>query len=200
MNKVLLFTCVFFLAFVHNSFAHTGLESSSPQNGEVIKEKLNQIALTFETKIEQGSTFELINSVGNTFDVEEIVINENTMVGQLANPLENGQYHVNWDIIGADGHPIEGEFSFAVQLPITETNADEQVNPEEETQTPANDEETQKDIVKDPEKETQEDTVNEETESETESTEKPSNIIPILIGLLIILVVGSFIIILKRKK
>ena len=118
MKKMIVFTFIFVLAFVNSALAHTGLETSSPQDGEVIKEELREISLTFETKIEQGSTFELKNSNGNSIVVDEIVLNENKMVGNFSNPLENGEYQVNWNIIGADGHPIEGEFSFSVEVPL----------------------------------------------------------------------------------
>ena len=41
---------------------------------------------------------------------------------------------MKWKIIGADGHPIEGEFSFSVDVPVTEAPAEEQVETQEETQ------------------------------------------------------------------
>ena len=47
------------------------------------------------------------------------------------NPLENGKYKVEWKIIGADGHPINGEFSFSVNMPDTETPTEEQIEPQE---------------------------------------------------------------------
>ena len=75
--------------FVNNALAHTGLESSSPQNGDIVNEELQQITLTFEAKIEQGSTFELQNSNGDSIPVENISISENQMVGNFSNPLEN---------------------------------------------------------------------------------------------------------------
>ena len=135
MKKIFLFTFIFFLAFVNNALAHTGLESSSPQNGDIINEELQQITLTFESKVEQGSTFELQNSDGKSIPVENISLSENQMVGNFSNPLENGEYQVTWKIIGADGHPLEGEFSFSVDLPITtETPSEEQVETQEETQ------------------------------------------------------------------
>ena len=188
MKKMFVFTFIFVLAFVNSALAHTGLETSSPQNGEVIKEELREISLTFETKIEQGSTFELKNSNGNSIVVDEIVLNENKMVGNLPNPLENGEYQVNWNIIGADGHPIEGEFSFSVEVPATETPAEEQVETQEETQPQSKGEESQVD------------TVNKEKDEEIQQNKMPSYVMPTIIGALIIIVVGSLFFILKRKK
>ena len=47
-------------------------------------------------------------------------------------PLENGDYKVEWKIIGADGHPIEGDFSFSVNVPVTEDSCEEQIETQEE--------------------------------------------------------------------
>jgi copper resistance protein C len=187
-KRLFLFTFIFFLTFVNSALAHTGLESSSPQNGDIIKEELKQITLTFETKVEQGSTFQLQNSIGETIPVETISLSENQLVGNFSSPLENGEYRVNWNIIGADGHPIEGEFSFAVDLPVIEELAKERIETEEDTQPQ-------------PEAEEKEvDTVDEAKSEEVQQNKMPSYVIPVIIGVLIVIVVGSFLLMMKRKK
>lgn len=189
MKKLSLFTFIFFLALVNSAFAHTGLESSSPKNGDIITEELKQISLTFETKIEQGSTFELQNPNGETIPVENISLSENQMIGNLINPLENGDYQANWKIIGADGHPIEGDFSFSVNVPVTEATPEEQVQPQEETEPQPNIEEKT------------EDTLNEEAKNEgIQQNKMPSYVIPTIIGVLIVIIIISFLLIMKRKK
>lgn len=52
------------------------------------------MTLTFETKIEQGSTFKLQNSNGETIPVENISLSENEIEGNFSNPLENGEYQL----------------------------------------------------------------------------------------------------------
>lgn len=188
LKKLFLFTLIFYLGFVNNTLAHTGLESSFPQDGEIIEEELEQVTFTFETKIEQGSTFELQNPKGETLPTEHISISENQMIGNFANPLENGEYQVHWKIIGADGHPIDGEFSFSVNVPVTEEHTEEQVEEQEETQPQLNVEEQELD-----------------TESEVEIEEiqqnkLPSYVIPTIIGVLMVSVVLSFFMIMRRKK
>lgn len=188
MKKILLFILIFFLSFNNFAYAHTGLESSSPQNGEIIKEEIKQITLTFETKVEQGSKFELQNSIGEPIIVENLALSENQMVGNLSNPLKNGEYIVNWNIIGADGHPIEGEFTFSVDMPVTEAPAEDQAEPQQETQP-----EPQVDDKK-------VDPVNEKETEEVQQNKIPSYVIPAILGILIILVIGSFFFIMKRKN
>ncbi|MEK3992952.1 MULTISPECIES: copper resistance protein CopC [Robertmurraya] len=186
LKKLSLLTIIFFIGFVNNTFAHTGLESSIPQNGQVIKEELKQITLNFETKVEQNSTFELKYSNGDTIPVENITLSEFQMVGSLINPLENGTYQINWKIIGADGHPIEGELSFSVDVPVSETAPENTEEPQSQPDDAANTENTETRI---------------ETEQEDVQQNKlPSYVIPSIIGILIVIVIGSFLLILKRKK
>ncbi len=120
MKRLALFSLIFFLLFSLITFAHTGLETSAPQDGDIITEELEQMTLTFETKIEQGSTLELTNSLGEAIAVDNITITDNQLKGQIAKPLENGEYKIHWNIIGADGHRIDGVLNFSVDLPLTE--------------------------------------------------------------------------------
>ncbi|WP_147535971.1 copper resistance CopC family protein [Bacillus marasmi] len=188
MKKILLFTLMFYLTFINSALAHTGLESSVPQNGDIIKEELKQITMTFETKVEQGSIFELQTSIGEPVIVENIALSENQMVGTFSSPLKNGVYLVNWKIIGADGHPIEGEFSFSVDMPVSEAPVEDQVEPQEEAQPQPKGEDKKIDSV------------NETETEEIQQNKIPSYVIPVILGILLVIVVGSFLFILKRKR
>ena len=188
VKKLFLFTFILFLAFINSALVHTGLESSTPQNGDVVNEELQQITLTFEGKVEQASKFELQNSTGKSIPVENTSISENQIVGNFANPLKNGEYLVNWKIIGADGHPIEGEFSFSVDVPVTEAPAEEEVETQEKAQPQPKVEEKEVD------------TVNELKDEQIQQSKMPPYVIPTIIGILMVIIVGSFLLILKRKK
>ena len=199
MKKIFLFSFILLFSFVGNAFAHTGLESSTPQDGQIITEELQEITLTFEGKIENSSTFTLQNSTGEEISAE-ISLAENQMFGKLSNPLENGKYQVHWSIIGADGHPIEGNVSFSVELPVTgapaeeptETSTDDQVETQEEAQEGT--------IEQSNVDESEVDTTNEANKEEIEQNESSSNVMPIIIGILIVIVIGSFLFMMKRKK
>jgi len=187
MRKFLLIFLICFLSFVGIALAHTGLESSTPQNGEVITENLQNITLTFEGKLENGSTFTVKNSNEEILPTE-ISLAENLLIGTLSSPLENGEYQIHWSIIGADGHPIEGDLSFSVNVPVTETPAEESEETPEESHDHQN--------VDTPE----EDTANEVIEEDSNQNEASSYVVPVIIGLLIVIVIGSFIFLMKRKK
>lgn len=175
MKKIIVLAFVFLLTFASSAFAHTGLESSTPSNGQVIEDELKEIILTFEGKIEQSSTFEVRNNSGEITSVEDISINEGQMTGTLSTALENGSYEIVWSIVGADGHPIEGNIPFTVEV---DTAADpvEEVEDAETIATPSTDQMEQ-----------------------TEEVQSTSDVVTIIIIALIVVVVAAFFW-LRRKK
>lgn len=182
MEKLLLITFVFMFVFTTSALAHTGLETSSPEDGEVVTEEMREIALTYEGKIEQGGTLEVSSSNGQSIPVEEISIEDTQMTGTFTNALENGDYTVVWNIIGADGHPIAGEFSFTVDVPVSETPI--------ETEDEANSQDVN-----------QNETILENVEDTktNDQSQLPSYLIPVIVIVLIAIIVGIFVG-LRRKK
>ena len=106
--------------FVPSALAHSGLESSVPQDGEVLTENIFTFLLTFNTTIEDTSTFKITEESGQEILLAEHIIKEREMIGTLSSPLQDGTYIVTWKIIGEDGHPIEKSYSFSV-VTSTET-------------------------------------------------------------------------------
>lgn len=191
-KKFLIFSFIFLFTFVNTTFAHTHIESSSPQSGEVLTEPLEEITLTYEGKIEQSSSFTLQNAAGEAVPVDNMTVSENVLSGSLTEPIENGEYLINWNIIGADGHLIEGEVPFTVDVPVTETTTD---NTEDET---VDVEVTveENNVTTEESATTNEDVAVDEPSEDTSS----SYLVPTLIGVLILIVVGSFLFIAKRKQ
>lgn len=97
--------------------AHTSIETSTPEQGEVVRENLKEITLTYEGEIGTISTMEMV--IGEKeVPFEHIVVKNNQMTGVLKEELANGTYEVIWKAIGKDGHPIDGELSFTVDKEI----------------------------------------------------------------------------------
>lgn len=190
-KKFFILSFIFLLTFGNCTFAHTHIENSSPQNGEVLTEPLNEITLIYEGKVEQSSSFTLVNADGEAVPVDNITVSENVLSGSLTAPIDNGEYLINWNIIGADGHLIEGEIPFTMNVPVTETS--------ENSQDATVDVEITNDTNNAATEETDsasEDTAIDETSENTSS----SYLVPTLIGVLILIVVGSFLFIAKRKQ
>ncbi|MDQ0429478.1 methionine-rich copper-binding protein CopC [Planomicrobium stackebrandtii] len=149
MKKIitLLVLAIFSLPLIGQ--AHTTLSSSSPAEGEVMVEPLEEVVLTFGTVIEQGSSMTL-ESEGTTYEFDEITLSDSVMTGSLSEELPNAAYTIRWEIIGADGHPIEGEVPFELNVEaVAEEPAAEEAETEEEptteeavveTETPAEEE------------------------------------------------------------
>ena len=168
MKKILWMTIACVLLFSNQALAHTGLESSTPAQGSTVTEKLKEITLTFLTKIEATSSFTLINSSQEEVDVEGITVNNDILTGNVTENLENGAYQINWKIIGADGHPIEGVIDFVLDAP-------EEVKAAEEPTTEPIDE------VESVESDTEEMETTVEAEQEEESSNSTVGIIIVLV-------------------
>nr|WP_304214914.1 copper resistance protein CopC [Fredinandcohnia onubensis] len=183
-------TAILLAMTISNSvFAHSHLEGSNPADGETITEPITEISLEFDGKIEQGSFIEVTTTSGQAVELQDIMIGEGILTGTVSEPLANDDYQVKWSIMSADGHPLEGEFSFTVNAPVTET--DEEVA-EEPSETP--------EAVEDTTGEEKQSTESQEEASSDEVKEESSYTTVILIGLLIVIIVGGFFLITKKRK
>lgn len=172
-----LLLCVCMFSASATTSAHTHLSSTNPADGDTVTKPLTEITLTFEGQIEQGSTFELANAKGGTVELLDISVTDSVMTGTLAAPLENGEYIVQWNSISADGHPMEGEFAFAVDAPMTEDTTEE-TQPTEGEAAPLSDE---------------------DKEEKAEKSPFTSTMFGIVLALVLVMV-ASFFFLLKRRK
>lgn len=184
-KKVSLLFIFLFILFSNQALAHTVLIDSIPEDGEVITEEIQELTLIFETKVEQTSKINVSNSTGESVTLGNFVIEDDEMWATLFQPLKNGNYKVDWEIIGSDGHPIEGGFSFSVNVPGDETSIDKQEETvqEEPEKTGANQEST---------------TI--QPEKAVKQRNIPTYMIPSIIGVLFVIVAGSFLWLKRRKK
>lgn len=170
-------TALFTLSIATSTFAHSHLQGSNPADGDILTEPLKEIILEFDSKIEQGSFIEITSATGGPIEIEELIIGEGTLAGTVAEPFVNGDYAVNWSIISADGHPLEGEFSFTVNVPVTVA--------EEAVVLEANESSA---------------VTNQETISAEEIEKESSSITVIFIALLAVIFVSGLVFFIKRKK
>ncbi|MFC3885784.1 copper resistance protein CopC [Bacillus songklensis] len=179
MKKILVLIILVFCISTSQAYAHTALESSVPQDGEIIKEPLQEMVLKYATKIENGSTFELKNSNNEKVPVNVTVEND-LLKGTTEQPLPNDQYTLDWNIVGADGHPIKGSLAFRVDVPeqAAQEPAEENTEEKAENQVP--------------------ETKNEEM-VEQEAEETSSSFPIVLVVILGAIAVGSLFFLRKRK-
>lgn len=182
MKRIFTTIAVFLLAMCISTtgFAHSHLSGSNPADGDVITEPLSEIVLEFDGTIEQGSFMDVTTTDGKDVELQELIIDEGTLTGTAAEPLINGEYQVTWNIISADGHPLEGEFSFTVNSTVPESE-------EEAIEEPVETEKTEVDDKT-------------ETAEQTMDDEESSSMTTILIVILVVIVIAGFILLMKRKK
>ena len=181
MKTILLSILAALVLFVPNAAAHTYLDTTKPENGEVVVEPLQSISLTYAGKIEQGSTFKVITANGEQMETSNMTLVDGVLTGSFDNPLPNGDYTVQWNSISEDGHPLSGEFSFTVNAPETEEAVTEENVEQAEVEDSA-----QVDV----------------SESEPVSVEDDKNNMPLLVvgGMLLAIIFISIIILFARKK
>jgi copper resistance protein C len=116
LKRIILFACLLVL-LPTTALAHTALKSSTPSDKETVTKPLTEIVLEFNTPIENLSTFTLLDKKGQKVKVDHIAVEDKVLKGTFKKPLPNGEYTVNWKIVGEDGHIIERSFTFTVNAP-----------------------------------------------------------------------------------
>lgn len=104
-----------FLLLPSLASAHTGLRRSEPGRGSRLSVPPARIALWFTARPQVA--FSKIRLVGPSGEIvlEKIVADTgNGLHANIPHALDPGAYSVQWQTASADGHPIRGEFVFAV--------------------------------------------------------------------------------------
>lgn len=133
MKRILLICLAALWLLPSVALAHSKLENAVPAQDATITASPDRIELTFNTKIENLSNFKIVNAAGEEMEKDKVAVEGMTMSGTMPTPLTNGIYTVKWVIIGADGHSVEGDYSFTVEAPA----ATEETSPEPEATTEA---------------------------------------------------------------
>ncbi|MCH7323428.1 copper resistance protein CopC [Solibacillus sp. MA9] len=168
------------LLFVPNAAAHTYISETIPQDGSTVTENVQQIVLTFEGKIEEGSTFKAVAADGTEYTPQSISLVDGVLTGTFDPALPNETYTVKWNTISQDGHPLSGEFGFTVDAPIVEQPTEKVEDESDEQETVAPVETTEQ--------------VNDE------DAEKSNSPLMLVVGLLVIIIIISIVALAKRKK
>jgi methionine-rich copper-binding protein CopC len=115
------------LAFVANCLtappaeAHDALAESNPAQGQTVTEKLDQIVLTFNeaplSGLQGGIVIQAVGPTGREATTGELRIQDRTL-SRTVLMTEQGDYTVSWRTVSADGHPIDGSYTFSYAGPI----------------------------------------------------------------------------------
>ncbi|WP_411843816.1 copper resistance protein CopC [Salinicoccus sp. HZC-1] len=94
--------------------AHSSMVSSDPEAGSTAEGEVSTLTMTFDTDIQQEEEIYLENTEGERIDYEDITVEGETVEVSFSEPLVSGDYTVVWELYGADGHVVNGDFEFTV--------------------------------------------------------------------------------------
>ncbi len=97
--------------------AHTALTVSNPADGEALEGFPENLELQFSepVRLVRAELFTVNDGAEREVDIkfEKTAANEKTQLVPLPDNLSHGNYRVAWSVLGADGHPVSGEFTFS---------------------------------------------------------------------------------------
>jgi copper transport protein len=96
--------------------AHTDFVSSTPANGAVLAEPVDEILIAFTNPAtEAGDGFVVLDPSGQVRAPSSVTTEDGTLFRLAFDPpLDGGLVGVRWSVRAGDAHPIEGSFSFTV--------------------------------------------------------------------------------------
>ncbi|MEQ1874283.1 MAG: copper resistance protein CopC [Ilumatobacteraceae bacterium] len=120
-------TAAVLLGAPSTALAHASLESSIPASNSVLEEAPTAIVLNFDDAIEVGvASIELFDGNGDAIAVDKPQQGDDeTQLTASVADLADGLYAVIWRVTSADGHPIDGSFSFQIGTSTGGVSGDE---------------------------------------------------------------------------
>lgn len=94
--------------------AHTGLQSSTPGDGEILTAAPDAISLTFSSAVaSEFAQVAVTGPDGQSVTAGEVVI-DGAVVSQPISTSGDGAYVVAYRVVSDDGHPVSGQLSFTL--------------------------------------------------------------------------------------
>lgn len=124
----LLLACVLIILIPKSASAHAYVVKSNPTENEILKKAPSVVKIEFDEDIQVSSfnTLYVRDTSGKRVDLKDAHIdtkNKKLLEVGLKENLKNGLYSIQWKVISADGHPIQGVIPFRIGL--AEAGADD---------------------------------------------------------------------------
>lgn len=124
--KNLFIVITLFVAWSNAAFAHTALSKSTPAEGEVLSTAPTSIQLVYTESVRllRAELLLIRNASSEKVDIDFEPSSTSAEQYSVTLPhLTNGQYRIEWAVMGADGHPVQGALSFGIGMtPAHEQN------------------------------------------------------------------------------
>ncbi|WP_141526746.1 MULTISPECIES: copper resistance CopC/CopD family protein [Bacillus cereus group] len=128
LGTLLFIVCVLIILIPKSASAHAYVVKSNPAENEILKKAPSVVKIEFDEDIQISSfnTLYVRDTSGKRVDLKDAHIdkkNKKLLEAGLKENLKNGLYSIQWKVISADGHPIQGVIPFRIGL--AEAGADD---------------------------------------------------------------------------
>ncbi|GAA2220894.1 copper resistance protein CopC [Micromonospora olivasterospora] len=104
--------------------AHNSLQAADPARDARLSAPPTEITLKFLQKLDPAfTTIVLSDASQRKVPTSEPAVSGATGTVTIRQPLANGGYTVAYRVVSADGHPVQGSYSFTVADPAASANA-----------------------------------------------------------------------------
>lgn len=108
--------CMLLLLLPAIALAHGALSHSTPGADDELSTAPTDLRLTFTEPVELAVARLTLEGPDGPVALAPLALGDsaNVLVGAITGPLVAGAYTVHWQVTGADGHPVTGEYSFSI--------------------------------------------------------------------------------------
>jgi methionine-rich copper-binding protein CopC len=99
------------------AWAHSRLLQTAPAASTTVTAPVPEVTLTFNEHVHQQFSVVVVSGPGGVSYSDGHVQVVDDVVHQKVYPLRSGSYTVEWRVVSADTHPVQGTFGFTVTLP-----------------------------------------------------------------------------------
>jgi copper transport protein len=99
------------------AFAHGALRSATPGEGDQLSVAPRELRLTFTEAVELAVSRLSLTGPDGPVALASLALASDSatvLVGRIEGPLVAGTYTVTWQVAGADGHPVRGQYTFVI--------------------------------------------------------------------------------------
>lgn len=105
------------LLFPNPVLAHSALKAASPGDSDNLSAAPRELRLSFNEVVELAVSRLGLTGPQGAVALAPIAVHPDSasvLIAGIKGPLVAGSYTVNWQVVGADGHPVRGEYAFTV--------------------------------------------------------------------------------------
>lgn len=116
--------CLAFVGLATPALAHNSLVESAPRDKAAVEVGPDSIKLTFDQPVQGGdgiNTISVLDPRNNHWEAAPPQVDSSTVTAPLRPLGPSGEYKVAWRVLSADGHPVQGQFSFTLSKAGTGT-------------------------------------------------------------------------------